>query len=83
MTRNTVFAKIVWQSQLVKESGQPSIIHSSRRYNNYKYIHVQNNCASKYMKDILRELQQNLEINISKIIVGDFDAHTFYDGLMF
>ena len=35
------------------------------------------------MKDILRELQQNLEINISKIIVGDFDARTFYDGLMF
>lgn len=35
------------------------------------------------MKHILRELQQNLEINISKIIVGDFDAHTFYNGLMF
>lgn len=34
------------------------------------------------MKYILRELQQNLEINISKIIFGDLDAHTFYNGLI-
>lgn len=71
-----IFDKMVFQSKSITRDRESHKyvkgLNSSRRYKNCKYIYASNMRTPNYIKQLLKELNQ--EINSNTIIIVDFET---------